>query len=46
MKTIKFFIAACVFTVVSIYAQTDATPDSKFNQNLNRNVSPSEVSVE
>jgi hypothetical protein len=46
MKTIKLLIAASVFTAVSIYAQPNETTDSKFNQNHNRNVSPSEVSVE
>ncbi len=46
MKKLKFLIAALVFTVVSVYAQSDATNESKFNQNPHRNVSPNEISVE
>ncbi|NOS84601.1 MAG: T9SS type A sorting domain-containing protein [Ignavibacteria bacterium] len=46
MKKIKFLIAALIFTAVSVYAQSDATNETKFNQNSLRNVSPNEISVE
>lgn len=46
MKKLKFLIAAFVFTVVSVYAQTDATNESKFNQSSFRNVSPNEISAD
>ncbi|HMQ79756.1 MAG TPA: T9SS type A sorting domain-containing protein [Ignavibacteria bacterium] len=46
MKKLKFLIAAIVFTVVSVYAQTDATNESKFNRNSLKNVSPNEITNE
>lgn len=46
MKKLKLLLALTVFCVVSVYAQPDATSESKLNQSSFRNVSPSEVSVE
>lgn len=46
MKKLKFFIAAFVFTAVSVYAQSDATVETRYNQNSLRNVSPNEISAE
>lgn len=46
MKKLKLLLALTVFCAVSVYAQPDATSESKLNQSSFRNVSPSEVSVE
>ncbi|KXK49021.1 MAG: peptidase S8/S53 subtilisin kexin sedolisin [Chlorobi bacterium OLB5] len=46
MKKLKFFIAFIVFICVSVYSQSDATGETKFNQSSLRNVSPGEITAE